>query len=286
MLLLVAVVALVVTFQSSAKLAFTYGMAVTGTIVITTVLFFVIVRRGWQRPLWLVIGGAAVFLTLELAILAANLTKLTHGGWVPLVIGLILFVVMTTWYRGRQMVEAQRFEVEGPLQAFVDGLRELDPPVQRSPGTGVFMNRGKETAPLSMRACVDHLHALQEHAVILSLETLPTPRIRDADRLDIDELAYGDDGITFVRAKHGYAEHFDVPGLVRQIAEIGVESPIDATDTSFYLSRVELRAGDRPGMSRWRKHLYLATAVIAAEPADYFGLPRDRTITLGAEIEF
>ena len=148
------------------------------------------------------------------------------------------------------------------------------------------MNRGKETAPLSMRACVDHLHALQEHAVILSLETLPTPRIRDADRLDIDELAYGDDGITFVRAKHGYAEHFDVPGLVRQIAEIGVESPIDATDTSFYLSRVELRAGDRPGMSRWRKHLYLATAVIAAEPADYFGLPRERTITLGAEIEF
>jgi KUP system potassium uptake protein len=286
MLLLVAVVALVVTFQSSAKLAFTYGMAVTGTIVITTVLFFVIVRRGWQRPLWLVLGGAAVFLTLELAILGANLTKLTHGGWVPLVIGLILFVIMTTWYRGRQMVEAQRFAVEGPLQAFVDGLRELDPPVQRSPGTGVFMNRGKETAPLSMRACVDHLHALQEHAVILSLETLPTPRIRDADRLDIDELAYGDDGITFVRAKHGYAEHFDVPGLVRKIEEIGVESPIDATDTSFYLSRVELRAGDHPGMSRWRKHLYLATAVIAAEPADYFGLPRDRTITLGAEIEF
>ncbi len=286
MLLLVAVVALVVTFQSSAKLAFTYGMAVTGTIVITTVLFFVIVRRGWQRPLWLVAGGAVVFLSLELAIFGANLSKLTHGAWVPLVIGLILFVVMTTWYRGREMVEAERFEVEGPLQAFVDGLRELDSPVRRTPGTGVFMNRGKETAPLSMRACVEHLHALQEHAVILSLETLPTPRIKEADRLDIDELAYKDDGITFVRAKHGYAEHFDVPSLVRQIEEIGAESPVDASDTSFYLSRVELRPGDRPGMSRWRKRLFLATAVIAAEPADYFGLPRERTITLGAEIEF
>ena len=101
-------------------------------------------------------------------------------------------------------------------------------PLERTPGTGVFMNRGKETAPLSMRACVERLHALQEHAIILSLETLPTPRIRPADRLDIDDLAYRDDGITFVRAKHGYAEHFDVPGLVRQIAEIGVESPVEA----------------------------------------------------------
>ena len=88
----------------------------------------------------------------------------------------------------------------------------MDPPVHRTPGTGVFMNRGKETAPLSMRACVDHLHALQEHAIILSLETLPTPRIRPADRLEIDDLRYRDDGITFVRAKHGYAEHYDVPG--------------------------------------------------------------------------
>jgi KUP system potassium uptake protein len=148
------------------------------------------------------------------------------------------------------------------------------------------MNRGKETAPLSMRACVEHLHSLQEHAIILSLETLPTPRIRPADRLEIDDLGYRDDGITFVCAKHGYAEHYDVPALVRQIAEAGVESPVDARDASFYLSRVELKPGDRPGMSRWRKRLFLVTALISAEPADYFGLPRDRTITLGAEIEF
>ena len=148
------------------------------------------------------------------------------------------------------------------------------------------MSRGKDTAPLSMRACVDHLHALQEHAIILSLEDLPTPRIRPADRLEIDYLRYKDDGITFVRAKYGYAEHYDVPALVRQIAEVGVERPVDPRDTSFYLSRVELTPSDRPGMSRWRKRLYLVTALTSAESADYFRLPRVRTITLGAEIEF
>ena len=120
-------------------------------------------------------------------------------------IAVVLFIVMTTWFRGRQLVTAERFKVEGPLQDFVKKLRTHDPPVQRVPGTGVFMNRGKETAPLSMRACVDHLHSLPENAIILSLETLPVPRIRPRDRLEIDDLGYQDDGITFVRAKHGYA---------------------------------------------------------------------------------
>jgi KUP system potassium uptake protein len=280
------VLALVLAFQNSAKLAFAYGMAVTGTIAITTILFFVIVRRRWQRPLWLAVLGAALFLSVELAFLGANLTKFIHGAWVPLLIGVLLFTVMTTWSRGRDLVRAERFRVEGPLQAFVDGVRRMDPPVTRTPGTGVFMNRGKENAPLSMRTCVDHLHALQEHAIILWLENSPTPRIRRADRLEIDDLRYRDDGITFVRAKHGYAEHYDVPALIGQIAEAGVESPVDARDTSFYLSRVKLTPSDRPGMSRWRKRLFLVTASISAEPAGYFQLPRDRTITLGAEIEF
>jgi KUP system potassium uptake protein len=285
-LLMVAVLALVLAFRSSAKLAFAFGMAVTGTIVITTILFFVIARHRWRQPLWLVLLGAGLFLTVELAFLAANLTKIGHGAWVPLLIGVLLFTVMTTWFRGRELVTAERSRVEGPLQAFVDHVRRMDPPVSRTPGTSVFMNRGKETAPLSMRTCVDRLHALQEHAVILSLETLPTPRIRPADRLEIDDLRYRDDGITFVRAKYGYAEHYDVPALVRQIAKGRLESPVDSRKTSYYLSAVRLIPSDRPGMSHWRKRLFLVTALISAEPADYFHLPRSRTVTLGAEVEF
>ncbi len=285
-LLLAAVLVLVLTFGSSAKLAFAFGMAVTGTITITTILFFVIVRHRWRQPLWLTVGGAAAFLVVDLAFFGANLTKLTHGAWLPLTIGLVLFTVMTTWFRGRKLVTEERYRVEGPLHDFVNELRTREPPVTRVPGTGVFLNRGKETAPLSMRACVDHLHSLPENAIILSLESLPVPRIRTADRLDVDDLGYRDDRLTFVRAKHGYAEEYDVPMLVRQIANAGVECPVDPRHASFFLSRVELRASDRPGMSRWRKRLFLVTALIAAEPADYFKLPRDRTITLGSEIEF
>jgi KUP system potassium uptake protein len=284
-LLLVGVLALVLAFQSSAKLAFAYGTAVTGTILVTSVLFFFIVRHRWHRPLWLTLAGAAFFLTIELGFFASNLTKIAHGAWLPLTIGFVLFFVMVTWYRGRQLVTAERFEVEGPLTDFVKELRRKDP-VARVSGTGVFLNRGKETAPLSMRACVDHLHSLPENAIILSLETLPVPRVRPKDRLEIDDLGYQDDRLTFVRAKHGYAEEYDVPKIVRQIAKAGVECPVDARHASFFLSRVELRPTDRPGMSLWRKHLFLLTARLSAEPSDYFKLPRQRTITLGSQIEF
>jgi KUP system potassium uptake protein len=115
---------------------------------------------------------------------------------------------------------------------------------------------------------------------------MPVPRIRPKDRLEIDALGYQDDRITFVRAKHGYAEEYDVPKLVRQIAKTEVECPVDARHASFYLSRVQLTPGDKPGMSHWRKRAFLVIALIAAEPADYFRLPRQRTVTLGSEIEF
>jgi KUP system potassium uptake protein len=285
-LLLVAVLILVLTFQSSAKLAFAYGMAVTGTILCTTVLFFVIVRHRWSQPLWLTLLGAGFFLVIEVAFFGANLTKLFHGAFLPLGIAIVIFFVMTTWYRGRKLVTEERFKAEGALDKFVKELRKHDPPIARVPGTGVFLNRGKETAPLSMRACVDHLHSLPESVVILSLETMPVPRIRPRDRLEIDALGYEDDRITFVRARHGYAEEYNVPKLVRQIAKSGIECPVDARHASFYLSRVQLTPGERPGMSHWRKRVFLATAQLAAEPAEYFHLPRQRTVTLGSEIEF
>jgi KUP system potassium uptake protein len=281
-----AVLILIFSFQTSAKLAFAYGMAVTGTIAITTVLFFVLVRHRWHRPLWLAVLGASGFLALELAFLAANLTKLTHGAWLPLTIGLVLFLVMATWFRGRELVTKERLRVEGPLQQFIDELRTKDPPVARVPGTAVFMNRGKESAPLAMRESVEHLHALHEHVVVLSLDTSPVPRVRDSERLDIDELGHRDDGITFVRVNYGYVEHFDVPAAIRLIAKAGVECPLEVDSAAYFLSKIELKPSDQPGMSRWRKQLFLATALIAAEPADYFRLPRERTVFLGSQIEF
>jgi len=284
--LLIVVVTLVLIFQSSAKLAFAYGTAVTGTILMTTILFAVIARHRWRLPVPLVAAGAAFFLAIELSFFASNLTKIGHGAWLTLAIGFLLFFIMVTWFRGRQLVTRQRFHVEGPLRGFVTELRNRKPQVARVPGTGVFLNRGKETAPLSMRACVDHLHSLPENSIILSLETLPVPRVPPRERLEVDDLGFEDDRITFVRAKHGYAEEYDVPKLVRQIAKTGVECPVDARNASFYLSRVELKPGHMPGMWYWRKRLFIWISYITAEPADYFHLPRERTVTLGSEVEF
>jgi KUP system potassium uptake protein len=137
-----------------------------------------------------------------------------------------------------------------------------------------------------MRASVDRLRSLHEHVVILSLETVAVPRVAASRRLDIDELGYKDDGITFVRASYGYFEHFDVPAMLRLIDQAGVECPLEVSEASFFVSQVELEPTDKPGMNRWRKQLFLATSVLAAEPADYFRLPRERTLVLGSQIAF
>jgi KUP system potassium uptake protein len=282
--LMISVLTLVFTFQTSAALAFAFGMAVTGTITITTLLFFFVVReRG--APLWLVILGAGGILLVDLLFLGANLTKLVHGAWLPLAIGLTAFTVMTTWQRGRGIVTRQREREEGSLRAFVDELHELEPPLLRVPGTAVFLNRGKETAPLAMRANVEHNRVLHEHVVIVTIETQPVPRVAMADRLVIDDLGYTDDGITGVSARFGYMDSPNVPAVLRLLETAGIECPIEVDTASYFLSTIELRRGDAPTMARWRKHLFLATSGISADAAEYFGLPRNRTVIMGSHVE-
>ena len=174
---MISVLTLVFAFRSSAALGYAYGMAVTGTITITTLLFFYLARTRWHIPLWLVLLGGGALLTIDLMFLAANMTKLVHGAWLPLLIGIVAFTVMTTWQKGRRIVTAEREAVEGPLPEFVEGLTRADPPLVRIPGTAVFLNRGKKTAPLAMRTSVEHIRALHEHVIILSLETEPVPRV-------------------------------------------------------------------------------------------------------------
>jgi KUP system potassium uptake protein len=284
-LLMVSVLTLVFAFQTSAKLAFAFGMAVTGTITITTVLFFYIVRHQWRKPLWLVALGAVPLLTVDLLFLAANLTKLTHGAWLPLLIAVTAFTILTTWQRGREITTRRREEAEGPLRGFVDELHAGSPPVVRTPGTGVFLNRNPETAPLAMRASVDHLHALSEHVVILTISTLAVPHVAPDERLVVDDLGYTDDAITHATARFGYMDTPDVTTVLRLLEHADIECPLEVDEASYFLSTVELILSDDPGMSQWRKRLFLATSHIAADAAEYFGLPRHRTVILGSRIE-
>jgi KUP system potassium uptake protein len=283
--LMVAVVALVVGFQSSSALGYAYGMAVTGTITITTLLYFYVVRRLWGKPLWLVVPGAAALLLVDLLFFGANLTKLTHGAWLPLLIGVVVFTVLTTWQRGRALVTRRRQREEGSLGKFVAELHAMDPPLRRVPGTAIFLNRSKSTTPLAMRANVEHNQILHEHVVILSIDTRPRPYVAPTKRLSVDDLGFRDDGICQVTARFGYMEIPDVPALIPLLRDTDLESPLDEDNISYFLSKIELTRGDAPGMSRWRKQLFLATSQLSADAADYFRLPTDRTVVMGSRIE-
>jgi KUP system potassium uptake protein len=284
--LMISVLTLVFAFQTSAALAFAFGMAVTGTVTINSVLFFYIVRKQWGRPMWVVVGGGAVFLSIELLFLAANLTKLVHGAWLPLLIAVTVFTVLTTWQRGRALVTARRERQEGSLTTFINELHDAQPPLRRVPGTAVFLNRGKDTVPLAMRANVEHNHILHDNVVILSIETEPVPTVEDEDRITIDDLGFDDDRIVHVTAQFGYVQTPDVTAVLRLAAEQSSEvASIDLGDTSYFLSTIELRLGEHPDMARWRSRLFVATSHISADAAEYFGLPRDRVVIMGSRID-
>ncbi|MCD5311868.1 potassium transporter Kup [Kineosporia babensis] len=282
--LMCSVLTLVFAFQSSHKLAYAFGMAVTGTITITTLLFFYLARHRWKKPAWLVYGLGGLFLTVDLLFLSANLTKLVHGAWLPLLIGITVFTVMTTWQRGRAVVTARREQEEGSLREFVDSLHHREPVVVRVPGTAVFLNRGKETTPLAMRANVEHNHVLHEHAVILSIETCPVPYVPPAEQVVLDELGYADDGITHVTAYFGYMDEPDVPSALARLCGNAPEMPDSLKDASYFLSTIDLQVGDSKCLPMWRKKLFVATSGITADAADYFRLPSDRTVVIGSRI--
>ena len=283
--LCVAVLALVFTFRHSTALAYAYGVAVTGTITIVTLLFFYVVRSQWKKPLWLVLLGGGVLLAVDLLFFSANLTKVSHGAWLPLAIGLVVFTVLTTWQKGRELVTRQRVLDEGSLREFVAALHARRPPLRRVPGTAIFLNRGKTTAPLAMRANVEHNQVLHDHVLILTIETLPIPHVAYASRLEIDDLGYKDDRIYHVTARFGYMDTPNVPRLLPRISEVGEEGRLDSGKVSYYLSTIEVVRGNTPGMSRWRKRLFVATTRLSADAAEYFQLPRDRTVIMGSRIE-
>ncbi len=284
-MLWVAVVILVFAFRSSAALGYAYGMAVTGTITATTLLFLHVARVRWRAPMWLLIVGGGALLTVDLMFLAANLTKLLHGAWLPLLIGLVAFTVLTTWQHGRGVVTRARDKVEGSLPEFVAQIDRSRPPLPRVPGTAIFLNRGSATAPLSMRANVEHIHVLQEHVLIVSVEVPPVPRVAADQRITVDNLGNPNDGIFFVNIRYGYMERPDVPAALRLVDPSCTEGPIDLDNATYFLSKVDVIAGPEPTMAPWRKRLFIAVSHMTRDAPGFFNLPLDRTVIIGSRIQ-
>jgi KUP system potassium uptake protein len=283
-LLCAGVALLVIAFGSSGSLAGAYGVAVTGTMAITTVLFFFIVRRRWNTPLWVVLAGAAAFLTIDLGLFTATLTKVPHGGWVSLWLALVVFTILTTWRRGSEIVAMNRIREEGPLHGFVDEVRRKTPPVYRAPGTGVFPTTSRATTPLALRTSVDHTNAMHESVVIVLISTRNVPHVDPAERVSVDDLGYRDDGIAYLTVRFGFRDRQTLPDALALASGRGLASTIDLEDPSYFVSRITVVRTNVRTMHPWRERLFVAMARNEADPIDHFGLPVDRTVAMGSLI--
>ena len=285
--LCVSVVALVIGFGSSAALASAYGVAVSGTFILNTVLFLAVARVQWKTPRRLIALGALVLLSIEGTFFAANIPKIPHGGWLPLAIAAIVFTVLTTWRKGSAIVGANRAGQEGSLDAFVADLDARVPPVTRVPGTAVFLSSHPLSTPLALRANVEHNHVRHENIVIISIERERVPRVADGDRVRADPVGNPDDAITRITARYGFLDESDVPMVLRLADREGVlEGHCEIDRATYFISQITIvRRSDAAGMSRWRTQLFLVLAHNAADPVAYFRLPDQGTLSIGERIE-
>jgi KUP system potassium uptake protein len=282
-LLFAGVLALVLFFGSSSKLSTAYGLAVTGTLVVTTTLFLAYAARAWRWARWKLIVVGVVFGGIELTFLAANLTKIVHGGWLPLLVAAVVITVMSTWQRGRQLITARRIEIEGPLSEFIESLRSKG--IGRVPGTAVFPHPNKDTTPLALRANVEFNRVLHEQVVIVTVVSENVPHVPVDEQLRFDDLGYADDGIVHLAARFGFQDEQDIPKTLRGCRGLAEEFDVHVEEASFFLSHISLERGHQPGMPSWRKRLFVGLAHNAATPATNFKLPSDRTVVMGSRVE-
>jgi KUP system potassium uptake protein len=274
-LLMLATVTLVLSFKNSDALAAAYGIAVTLTMVITTILAGLYARRGWHWRLERVIALTALLLVPETVFLISNLAKFIDGGFVPIAIGVGLFVIMTTWRRGREILSRRFQEDLLPLTDFFDLLRVEIP--ARVPGTAVFMTASGDGTPPALLRNFMHNRVLHQRIVLLTIKTTESARVAEEDRFTVEHL---EEGFSRVSGRYGFMEQPDAPALLERA---GLVSSVE--HTTFFLGRENLISSQHPGMARWRIRVF-ATLTRNAQPANkFFNIPSDRVMEIGAQIE-
>ena len=276
--LMLATIALVVGFGSSSRLAAAFGLAVAGTMGVTTALFAYVMRAHWRWP-WAAVGVfVAVFLTIDLAFLGANGMKLMDGGWLPLVIGGAVFTVMTTWNTGRRLLY-RCYEMKSiPIGEFLAGLASK--PVHRIPGMAVFMTGTSDSTPVGLLHYMRHTQVLHERVTILHVATLEVPTVPAAERVTVELLG---SGVSRILARYGFAEEPNVPEILWLAVAQGFD--YDLETTTFFLSRATVIASEKRGMAIWREKLFGVMYRNALNPTAYFDLPPERVVELGAQVE-
>jgi KUP system potassium uptake protein len=276
--LMVGCLFIVLGFRSTTALGAAYGIAVTGSMAITTVLFSTLARSrwGWQWPR--VIGLALIFLMVDLSFFGSNALKIKHGGWVPLMIGLGVFTLMTTWNSGRKVVQKILARGSLPMDLFLADVARRKP--YRAPGTAVFMTSTPEGAPLVLLHHLKHNKVLHQHVILLSILSANVPEVPEAERISVTPL---EEEFSRVTARYGFMEKANVPQVLRRAKELGV--PVDLKDTTYYLGRERLFPTGKAALARWRKKLYIVMSQNSRSATEYFAIPPNRVVELGAQIE-
>jgi KUP system potassium uptake protein len=279
-LLLGLVLAAVFGFGSSSALASAYGVAVTGTMTVTTILTFFVIRFGWGYPLWVCLSATGFFFLIDISFFSSALLKLFEGGWFPLLLGIAMFIVMTTWRRGREVMLERLSEASVPLPPFLKSLF-ADPP-QRVPGTAIFLTATPEATPHALLHNLNHNKVLHERVVFLTVEIRDVPWVSFDERVTCERLGHG---CWRVNVRYGFMNRPDVMRALDVCGSLGLE--FDMMQTSFFLSRQQVvpAAAGRSVMARWRERMFAAMARNAGNITDYFNIPTNRVIELGTRVE-
>ncbi len=276
-LLLVSVIALVLGFGSSTNLAAAYGIAVTGTMFITNILAIVVATCLWRWSPWRAILGALPFIFIDLAFFSANLVKIADGGWFPLVFGLLVFILLNTWKRGRELLHERLAADALQLKPFIADIGGSG--TSRVPGTAIFMTPDPDSVPHAMLHSLKHYKVLHERIIVLSVSVFDVPYVPDIDRVEVRKL----EGNFFkVIVQYGFKDEPDIPEALACCGEAGL--PIDMMDTSFFLGRETLIPKLGSDMSYWRALLFVAMFRNAGSATAFFKIPSNRVVELGSQI--
>lgn len=276
--LFIGVIALVISFGSSAALASAYGIAVTGTMVITTMLGAVVFRRVWNWPLWLVTLVCLPLLAIEGLFLVANLSKVMDGGWMPLLLAAVLALMIWTWVRGTAYVQRKARAGAVTVGALVDMLKKSTS-LGEAPGTAVFLTSDPETAPSALMHNLKHNHVLHKQNLIVTVTVANTPYVADADRLKLEKLS---DRFSLIQMQFGYMEEPNVPKALMLARKLGIK--FDIMSTSFFLNRRSFRTAPSEGLPVWQERLYIGMTKSASAATDFYRLPVNRVIELGQQL--
>jgi KUP system potassium uptake protein len=276
--LMVAVLLLVLTFQSSSNLAAAYGIAVTGAMLIDTCLMAVLLIAMWKWKLWMAVPVIVTFVVVDGAYFLANATKIPDGGWFPLVIGAFTFTLLTTWARGRKLMRETMIESALPIEVFVKSAQGS---ATRVKGTAIFMASATTGVPTALLHNMKHNKVIHERVVILTVQIMEVPYVTDANRFHVEDLGHG-----FYRMvlRYGFMQSTDVPAALKDVKEL-CGGKFEMLQTSFFLSRQTLLTAERPGMPVWREKIFAWMLRNSASPMEFFNLPSNRVVELGSQLE-